>query len=71
MRLFIRDSQRRTDPTLKPVNAKRAIYVGLVLWLIALVTLLASQPAQPLWWISSCIVGLALGLAMLVYLRRR
>ena len=71
MKLFIRDSQRRPDPKLKPVNAKRAIYVGLTLWVGALVALFASEPTHPFWWLVCCFVGIALGALMLVYLRRR
>ena len=71
MRLYVRDSQRKPDPALRKVNARLAIYVGMSAWALALVALLASQPAKPLWWLGCCVTGIALGLVMLAYLRRR
>ena len=71
MRLYIRDSQRKPDPELKPVNAHLAVYVGIGAWVVGLVALFTSQPAKPFLWFTCCIVGILLGVVMLGYLGRK
>ena len=71
MRFYLPDSQRKPDPALRKVNAPLAIYVGIAAWVVGLVALFASEPAEPLWWYGCCLTGILLGILMLVYLRRR
>ncbi|MCU1577543.1 MAG: hypothetical protein JWP70_2247 [Leifsonia sp.] len=77
MRLWLKDSERRPDPTPVETDDRRAVLAGLVLWLVALVVLLllASElVARDLfWWLWTVVVGVALGIVGLIYLsiRRR
>jgi protein-S-isoprenylcysteine O-methyltransferase Ste14 len=75
MRLWLRDSERRPDPTPVTTDDRKAILVGLVLWVVALVLLLVflgplvgSGSSWVLW---TCVVGLVLGLIGLYYTNRR
>ncbi len=75
MRLWLKDSERRPDPTPVTTDDRKAVLVGLVLWLIALGGLLLSL--RPLladgrgWWLWAALIGLGLGLVLLVYVHRR
>ncbi len=77
MRLWLRDSERRPDPVPVVTDNRKAVLVGLALWLVALIVLLIF--AAPLfasgdgWWLWTAVVGFGLGLVGLVYLtvRRR
>jgi cyanate permease len=75
MRLWLKDSERRPDPTPVRTDDRKAVLVGLVLWLVALGGLLLFL--GPLladgrgWWLWSVLVGLGLGLVLLVYIHRR
>ena len=75
MRLWLKDSERRPDP--KPVQSddRKAILVGLVLWLVALGGLLLFLPAilddGRGWWLWTVLIGLALGLVLLVFAHRK
>ncbi len=75
MRLWLKDSERRPDPTPVKTDDRKAIVVGMTLWLVALVTLLIF--AAPLnatgfgWWLYACAIGLGLGLIGLIYTNRR
>jgi len=72
MRLWLRDSERRPDPVPATTDDRKAVLVGLGLWVIGLVVLLVFL--KPLsasgdgWWLWTVIVGLALGLVGLGYL---
>ncbi|WP_263298830.1 DUF2530 domain-containing protein [Leifsonia poae] len=72
MRLWLRDSERRPDPVPVKTDDRRAVLVGLALWLVALVVVLvfnrALIGAGDGWWFWTVIVGLVLGLVGLVYL---
>lgn len=75
MRLWLKDSERRPDPTPVTTDDRKAMLVGTVLWLVALVALLAF--AEPIidagnsWLLWTCVVGLMLGLIGLLYTQRR
>lgn len=65
MRLWLRDDERRPDPTPAKTDDRRAVLVGLALWVLAFVPVLLFAPDV---WIWTVVVGLALGVAGLVYL---
>lgn len=74
MRFYVKDSERKPDPEPIKVNAKLAIMVGLVLWVVALLFLVfqATQAtAQKPWYTSTCVVGIILGIYALWRERRR
>lgn len=75
MRLWLKDSERRTDPAPVTTDDRKAMLVGVSLWLVALVVLLVML--APLvasgnrWWLWTCVVGIALGLIGIIYTHRR
>jgi hypothetical protein len=74
MKFYIKDTERKPDPEPAKVNAKLAIKVGLVLWVLALVFLVfqATQSAtQKSWWLFTCVVGIILGVYALIHESRR
>lgn len=77
MRLWLKDSERRPDPQPVRTDDRKAMLVGLAMWLVALGVLLIMfatlTAAGNGWWITTCVVGLALGATGLAYthLRRR
>lgn len=74
MRFYVKDSERKPDPEPIKTNAKLAIIVGLILWVIALLFLVfqATQAsAQKPWYTTTCIVGIILGVYALIRERRR
>jgi len=72
VRFWLKDSERRPDPTPVKTNDRPAIVVGMAAWLIALVVLLfftgPLAAAGHAWWVFTPAVGLGLGLIALVYL---
>jgi len=75
MRLWLKDSERRPDPVPVKTDDRKAILVGMTLWLLALVAfLIFATPllaAGHVWWLYTCAVGLGLGLVGLIYTNRR
>ncbi|WP_368086583.1 DUF2530 domain-containing protein [Leifsonia sp. CL154] len=78
MRLWLRDAERRPDPVPVKTDDRRAVVVGLALWLFALVVVVIV--GIPLGvsdrgtWVGTIVVGLVLGVLGLGYLtvtRRR
>ena len=69
MRFVLKDSERRPDPVPVVTDDRKAVLVGLVLWVVALVVVLIVAPGMAAIW--TCIVGLALGLLGLVYTQVR
>ena len=68
MRLWLKDSERRTDPPPVTTDDRLAILVGIGLWLIGLVVFLALQvTADNRWWVWTCVIALALGVVGLIY----
>ncbi|MEN0083654.1 MAG: DUF2530 domain-containing protein [Leifsonia sp.] len=73
MRLWLRDDERRPDPVPAKTDDRRAVLVGLVLWVVALIVVLAvgGGGTTAMWTV---VVGLALGALGMGYLtitRRR
>ena len=74
MRFYIKDSERKPDPEPAKVNAKLAIKVGLVLWVLALIFLVfqaTQSTTQKPWWPFTCVVGILLGIYALFRENRR
>ena len=84
MRLWLKDSERRPDPLPARTDARKALMVGTVLWLVALGVALitsgtagpgsgAASASGPSWWLWCAVIGVGLGLGGLawVQLRRR
>ncbi|TAM66499.1 MAG: DUF2530 domain-containing protein [Microbacteriaceae bacterium] len=83
MRLWLRDAERKPDPDPVQTDDRKAVFVGLVLWLIALVLLLVFVGhvfASPVlvghvlagnsgWLIWTAVTGCALGVLGLVILQ--
>lgn len=75
MRLWLKDSERRPDPAPVKTDDRKAMLVGITLWLVALAALLLFL--QPLldaglgWWLWTCAAGLALGLIGILYAHAR
>ncbi|WP_240197565.1 DUF2530 domain-containing protein [Nonomuraea lactucae] len=60
------------DPEPIETNDMAAVAVGTALWALALVVLLIFRPGpENWWWTWTCVVGVALGLFGLWYVRRR
>ena len=75
MRLWLKDSERRPDPTPVKTDDRKAILTGLALWVVGLIVLLIFitplTKAGNTWWLVACAIGIALGLIGLVYTNRR
>jgi H+/Cl- antiporter ClcA len=75
MRLWLKDSERRPDPAPVKTDDRKAMVVGIVLWLVALaLVLLFLRPlldGEHSWWLWTCVTGLVLGLVGIVYTQRR
>lgn len=74
MRVYLKDSERRPDSPPVQVDERKAVFVGLVVWIVATVVYLlvfavnGQADAVVVW---TCTAGIALGLAGLVYTERR
>jgi len=75
MRLWLKDSERRPDPKPVRTDAHVAIFVGLGLWVVALIGLLVIPEMLDLeyasWRLATCVIGVGLGLLGLIYVRFR
>jgi len=71
VRLWLKDSERRPDPEPVKTDDRKAVLVGLALWVVALAVLLIFitpiTAAGDGWWLWTIVTGLALGVVMLVY----
>lgn len=73
--MWLKDSERRPDPAPVKTDDRKAMLVGIALWLVALVGLLLF--IRPLldsgnaWWLWTCVVGIALGLFGIIYTHSR
>ena len=75
MRLWLKDSERRADPEPVKTDDRKAMLVGIVLWLVALAALLVFiEPVTAsgnAWWLWACATGLALGVVGILYTHAR
>ncbi|QAV70063.1 DUF2530 domain-containing protein [Salinibacterium sp. UTAS2018] len=75
MRIWLKDSERRPDPEPVQTDDRKAMLVGMGLWVLGLaVLLLFIEPlneAGNLWWLWSAVAGLVLGLIGLIYTHLR
>ena len=71
MRIWLKDSERRPDPEPVRTDDRKAMLVGIALWLVALgVLVILLEPLQASgngWWLWTCIAAIALGLIGLLY----
>jgi len=74
VRVYLKDSERRPDPAPVQVDERKAVFVGLVIWILATVVYLlvfavnGQADAIVVW---TCTAGIALGLGGLAYTERR
>lgn len=74
VRFYIKHVERKPDPEPVPVKPKIAIVVGLILWTVALLALLAAPQSFPFeepLALYTCIVGIVLGVYAFWHVRRR
>lgn len=75
MRLWLKDSERRPDPTPVATDDRKAVLVGIALWLVALVAAFVVPAVSEVdaagTWFTTCLVGLTLGAVGLIYTHRR
>ncbi|MGV8912601.1 MAG: DUF2530 domain-containing protein [Rhodoglobus sp.] len=71
MRIWLKDSERRPDPEPVETDDRKAMLVGVGLWVLGLAVLLIFieplNAAGNLWWLWAAVAGLVLGLIGLVY----
>ena len=84
MRFWLKDSERRPDPLPARTDARKALFVGTLLWLVALGAALvvtwtapsesglgaASAPGTG-WWLWCTVIGVGLGLGGLAWVKFR
>lgn len=75
MRLWLKDSERKPDPQPVKTDDRKAMLVGIALWLAALaaclVFLAPISAAGMTWLLWTCVAGIALGLAGILYTHYR
>jgi hypothetical protein len=82
MRLWLKDSERRPDPLPVRTDARTALFVGTLFWLIALGAALVTEFTAPQasgaasaagagWWLWCCVIGAGLGLVGLAWVQFR
>ena len=75
MRIWLKDSERRPDPPAVQTDDRKAVLAGIVVWIVALAVLLVLL--NPLlaagrgWWLWTCVAGLGLGVAGLLFTHSR
>ena len=71
MRLWLKDSERRPDPAPVATDDRKAVLVGIALWIVGLaavlIFLVPVTAAGDSWWLWACVAGLALGVVGLLY----
>ena len=73
MRLWLRDSERKPDPKPVATDDRKAVLVGLALWVVALVVLLVFvgplASIDGVWLLWTAVAGVGLGIVGLVALQ--
>ncbi len=71
MRLWLKDSERRPDPAPVKTDDRKAILIGIGLWVLGLALVIGFlaplTAAGAAWWLWVCVAGLALGIIGLLY----
>ncbi|MEV8253345.1 DUF2530 domain-containing protein [Rhodoglobus sp. NPDC076762] len=71
MRIWLKDSERRPDPEPVQTDDRKAMLVGMALWVLGLALLLLFieplNEAGNLWWLWTAVAGLVLGFIGLLY----
>lgn len=71
VRIWLKDSERRPDPKPVKTDDRKAMLVGIALWLAATAVLLfnigALIESGNVWWLWTCVAALGLGLIGLLY----
>lgn len=71
MRLWLKDSERRPDPEPVKTDDRKAMLVGIALWVVGLAGLLffmgPLSEAGGGWWLWTCVAGLVLGILGILY----
>jgi FtsH-binding integral membrane protein len=75
VRIWLKDSERRPDPEPVETDDRKAMLIGIGLWVLGLATLLLFieplNTAGNLWWLWTAVAGLVLGLIGLIYTHLR
>ncbi|SDO29767.1 Protein of unknown function [Cryobacterium flavum] len=84
MRLWLKDSERRPDPLPARTDARKALFVGTIVWLVALGAALIVEVTAPAasdlgaasattagWWLWCTVIGVGLGLFGLAWVQFR
>lgn len=78
MRFWLSESERRPDPAPAQVDARKAMFVGTLVWLVALIVAIVMRPqlvdAGLGWFVWAAAIGLGIGgvgLAIMLAVRRR
>jgi hypothetical protein len=65
VKVFVKFSERHPEPTVANIHSKKIVLVGIALWVLVLIILLAFYPALSdaglLWWLHTALVGIGLG----------
>jgi len=71
VRLWLKDSERRPDPTPVQTDDRKAFLVGIALWVVGLAVFVIVLPMlveqRNTWWLWTCVAGLAIGLIGLLW----
>jgi 4-hydroxybenzoate polyprenyltransferase len=71
VRIWLKDSERRPDPSPVKTDDRKAMLVGIALWLAATAVLFffigPLTESGNAWWLWTCIAALGLGLLGLIY----
>jgi Protein of unknown function (DUF2530) len=75
MRLWLKDTERRPDPAPVKTDDRKAMLTGIALWVgataLMLIFLAPLAAAGNIWWLWTCVAGIALGIIGLIYIHAR
>jgi UDP-N-acetylmuramyl pentapeptide phosphotransferase/UDP-N-acetylglucosamine-1-phosphate transferase len=74
VRLILKDSERRPDPTPVKTDDRKPLLIGIIAWVAALVIVLVvlqGFDATNVWLLWTCLTGIVLGGIALLYTRLR